>query len=328
MTCLCSQKVSALAELLVSLEPPSIDVPAPLLELSSMLSAQLAAQLSAGVPGLGLSAAALAQLSAVAQATASVKAGLGIDLLALDAQAQLDASVGAINANASAFLGLGALDPAPWMSLSLLASLALSLKLGLGVDIFSAGASAALSAALSACLGAPPLGLFAGLQASAGLAATASAMGVLDLSAGLGDLAARLEAVAELTIPGIDVSLGLLVGPLAILSAVASIAAGMGLNALSPGFPAAALSLCAGLSAFAELSLPAGLDASLAAAAQAALDAEASASLDLSALAGFQAPNLGPLTALASFSACCSAAGFAIALGAPCPVCPLSLALA
>ena len=115
MTCLCSAKLEALAELLVSLEAPAIGIPGPLAELSAMMSAALSAQMSAGA-SLGLSAAAMAQLSAMAQATACAQAGLGINLAGPNAQVELDLAIALANANAAAFAPFGALDPAPWLS--------------------------------------------------------------------------------------------------------------------------------------------------------------------------------------------------------------------
>jgi hypothetical protein len=49
------------------------------------------------------------------------------------------------------------------------------------------------------------------------------------------------------------------------------------------------------------------------------------AQLDVSVLSSFQAPDLGPLTALASFSSSCSAAGFPVASSEACgAACPMS----
>lgn len=325
MICICSQQLSGLASLLASLEVPSIGIPGPLAQLSAMLSASMSAQLGAGA-GVGLDASAMAAVSAAASAALAVQAGLGIDLTMPSAQMELNATIAALNANASAFLALGGLDPAPWLALSLLASLAIKCELGFGVGLFSAGAAAALSAALGAGASASS-SLFASASASASMSAMASAMGVADLSAsgGMAAFAAKLSLLASLSIPGIDVSLGVLGAPLAILGAIANISVGLGLNALSPGFADSALSLTAGLSAFADLSLPVGLAASLSAAAMAAASAGASASLDASMLAGFEAPGLGGLTAIASFVASCNAAGFAVGMSGPCGGgCPMS----
>jgi len=333
MICICSQKLTALAELLAEIEVPEIEIPGPLMELSAMLTASMSAQLgAAGTASLGLDAAAMAEVSAAAQAMASVEAGLGIDLTAPSAQLELDATIAALNANAEAFLGLGALDPGPWLELSSLASLAMKLKFGFGVDMFSAGASLALSAALEAALAAAlsaggSMALFASAQASTSLSAMASAMGVANLGAagGMGEFAAKLDLLAELSIPEIEVSIGTLMPPLAILGAIANISLGLGLNPLLPGFGDALADLTADLSAFGSLELPAGLDADLSAAAEAAASADASASLDASALADFEAPELGSLTAMASFVASCEAAGFSVGMSGACgAACPMS----
>src|SRR5687767_5353935 len=242
MTCLCSQKLTALAELMASLEAPTIGIPGPLAELSAAMSAALSAQAGASY---GLSAAAMAQLSAMAQATACAQAGLGLDLTAPGAQAQLDATIAAANMNAPAFASFGGLDMAPWLSLSELAALSMKLQLGFGVGILTAGAFASLSAALSAGA-ALSSSLAASAQADASLSAMASAMGVADLSAGGGgmsSLEAKLSAVASLTFPAIEISLGLLLPPLAILGAIANINLAFGLNALAPDFPGAMTSM-------------------------------------------------------------------------------------
>jgi hypothetical protein len=325
MTCLCSAKLTALAELLASLEAPAIGIPGPLAELSAMMSAALSAQMSAGA-SLGLSAAAMAQLSAMAQATACAQAGLGINLAGPNAQAELDLAITLANANAAAFAPFGALDPAPWLSLSALAALSLKLQLGFGVGLLSAGAFAALSAALSA--GASLSASFlASANASASLSAMASAMGVADLSAGGGmaELEAKLSLVASLTMPTLEISLGLLLPPLAILSAIVNLQLAFGVNALAPGFPDNLLAMTADLSAFAELDLSADLAAELAASAEASLDLSASASADASALASLQGPDLSGLTLLASLSASCNLGGFAIGLSSPCgAICPMT----
>jgi hypothetical protein len=331
MTCLCAQSLSSLLALLQGLEPPSISLPASLqllasLPLSAMASGSLSASASAAA-ALGVSASAMAQISAVASATAAVKAGLGIDLTAPGASLALSATIGAVNANLSAFLALGALDPAPWMSLSMLASLAMNVKLALGIDMFAAGA-AGLQAALDAAFsGSASASAAASASASASLSATASAMGVADLSASgaMDMLAANLSLVASLSIPAIDVPLGVMVNPLALLAALANIIAGLGLNPFAPGFASACASLNASLSAYADLSLSAALSMSAVASAMASADASASlsASASVSALASFSAPNLGPLTAIASLSLSCSAAGFPIAMPGGCPICPM-----
>jgi hypothetical protein len=331
MICICSQQVSSMASLLASLEAPTIGIPAPLGELSASLSAAMSAQAAAsGAASVGLSAAAMAQVSAAAQAAAAVKAGLGIDLTAPGAQMELDATIAGLNANAGAFQPLAGLDPAPWLSLSMLASLAMKISLGFGVNVFAAGAAAALSAALEAGASADA-SLFASADASASLSAMASASGVADLSlaGGMSAFAAKLELIADLTTPPIAVSLALLGGPPAILGAMANIAIGLGLNPLAPGFGDSALSLGSSLSAFASLSVPASLAASLEASAQAqaAAAADASASLDASMLADFQAPDLGPLTAMASFVASSGSLGFSIGMPSPCGGgCPMAVA--
>ncbi len=325
MTCICAPKLEALLDAVVAVEPPTIGLPGPLLQLSGLFSASasLSASLAAGLPALPLSAGILAQFSAVAQAAASVKAGLGIDLLLPGASAELSATIGSLNANLGALLPLCQLSVAPWLSLSALASLALSVKSGFGVGLLAANACAALSAALSASLSLPLPA--AGGSASALLSAAASLGVDLSASGGLGQLAANASLIASLTIPPIGISAMLLLGPLQLMTALANIKLGLGLGL--GDLPGGALGLGASLSQYAALSIPVGLSAG---GSLPALDLNASAlaSADLCALASLQLPNLAPLTAFASFAAQCSLAGLPITSASPCGAsCPLSLSV-
>jgi hypothetical protein len=340
MTCICAQKLADLLKALLSLEIPPIGLPIPLQQLASMSlggsatpESGLSTNLTMKLPELGLSPMAMAQLSAAAQAKAAVSAGFGIDITAPNASAMLSATIGTANANLSAAFGMFAgFDLAPWMALSALASLAMNCQLAFGLDLFGGGLPA-LTAALNAAIGAPPLGLPAGLQSYAALASAAASFGIdISASGAMGSLMASLNAVASLELPSIDLSLGLLVMPLALLAAIANIIAGLGLNPFDRGFSAATLNLTAGLPQFANLHIPADLalgdPGSYGAGALAGLNLEAMADLDVSALASFQAPNLGPLTALASFSASASAAGFPLASASACgSSCPMSLSI-
>jgi hypothetical protein len=208
----------------------------------------------------------------------------------------------------------------------------MSCQLAFGMQLFGSGAvtapSTALSASLSAFVPAPPLPPV--LQSYASLANAASSFGVdLSQSGAIESLAASASAVANLSIPAVAMAPGGLLGPIALLSALANIVAGLGLNPFAPGFSQASLAFGAGLSAFDDLVIPASFSAGDASSAGLSslvgLELEAMAQLDVSVLSSFQAPDLGPLTALASFSSSCSAAGFPVASSEACgAACPMS----
>ena len=267
MSCMCAGKLADLLKALLSLKPSPISLPVSLQALASMPlggggAAASSLNLSASLPPLGLSAMTLAQLSATANAAASVQAGLGVDLTAPGASAQLSAAIGAANANLFAFLPFGGLDATPFLALSTLGALAMSCKAAFGIDLMGSGGPAGLSAALSASVAAPAPPLPANVGAYASLASTSASLGV-DISqpGAMEALAANASAVASLSIPAIGISPALLLNPLAILAALANIIAGLGLNPFAPGFTEASAAISAKLPAFAGLAIPASFSA-------------------------------------------------------------------
>ncbi len=337
MSCMCAEKLTDLLKKLLGLGPPAVKLPASVEALASMSlpssggPTASSLNVSANLPALGLSPMALAQLSATASAASSVQAGLGVDLTAPDASAKLSASINAANANIGAFLPLAGLDAMPFMALSTLGSVVLGVKAAFGVNLMSPGGPAGLNAALNASVAAPaPPPMPANGQAYASLAATADAFGVsLSDPNAMQSLAGKANAVANLSIPALAFSPATLLNPLAILAALANMLGGLGLNPFDSGYAEGLAKVEAQLPALGGISIPASFAAGAtsgagSSSALAGLDLDAMASLNTSAMANFQAPNLGPLSALASFSAQCSAAGLPVAATSACsPSCPM-----
>jgi len=336
MSCMCTDKLTSLLDKLSALPTPAFGLPLPLKALASIPlggGGPTASALSAAasdLPPLPLSPLALSQLSATATTASSIKTGLGIDVTSKDGPSQLSSAIKVANANAAAFLPLASLNALPFMELATLGTLTLGVKSSFDVDLLTPSGASGLGAALNAQATMPMPNMPPNANAYVSLAASASSFGIDPVAPGaMGALAAKAGAVASLTIPALAISPATLLNPIALLASLASIISGLGLNPFDPGFGAATGDLNAMMPAFSGLSIPASLAAGAASGAGTSsldgMDIAAMGNIDPSPLANFQAPNLGPVSALASFSMQSAAAGVPVASSAPCgSACPMS----
>lgn len=335
MSCMCTDKLKTLLEKLTALPTPVFALPLPLKALASIPlggggpSTSAMSLAGANLPPLPLSPITLSQLSSVASFTTSIQAGLGIDLTSQEGESQLSSAISTVNANMAAFLPMASLDAAPYADLSLLGSLTLGVGQAYDVDLLSPSGAAGLNAALNAQAAVPMPPLPPNANAYASLAASATAFGIDPVSPGAMEaLAVKAGAVASMTIPTLSFSPSLLLNPLALLASLESISAGLGLDPFDPGFGPAVGDLNAAMPGLAGVTIPASLSAGAATAAGASsidgIDLSGMSAIEPSALINFQAPNFGPLSALASFSMQAASAGFPVASTSACgSACPM-----
>ncbi|MEZ5979001.1 MAG: hypothetical protein R3F34_12360 [Planctomycetota bacterium] len=335
MACTCAKKLADLLKALQGLPAPGIpSIPIPLEQLASTPfgvppKLAMSAPTFGGLPPLPVSPATLANLSACAQANTAAMSGLGIDLTAPNAQAQIDATMGAMNANASSFLPLAALDPTPWLPMSQLATVAMNSKLAFGVTPFGGGGMPALQGALNANFGSGGPVVPPNAPAWASLSASANGLGVdLGQPGAIDQLALNANAVAKISVPPLAFSPAAMLNPLALLAALANILSGLGLNPFAPGFPKASADMLSLLPPFDALEIPAGMagvPGGMSLGPLQGLSMPDLTGLNMGPLGRISPPKLGPLSAVASFNATCGLAGFPVASKSACaPSCPMS----
>jgi hypothetical protein len=328
----------------IALELPAIDLGLDIGGLGSAsilanASAELSAMLDLGLPAFPLSASLLMQLTATANATAHIKAALGIDLFSANASAQLGALGASINANLSAGLAAAfGLDFSMLLKIGAIASLVASIEASLGINLALPGAMAALEASL-AVMAELSLSASAGLTNVASFAAAANLAASLgiDLSAGAGfggAFGGAVELLASLELPSLDFDVALVASLVVALSAVANIKAVFGVDAFSAGAMLALEATIGGLplDLLAKLSLSAKLKAVASAGAQLGplvpmLGIDLSAMASLSASADLALPNLGPLSLVASLALNMGNLGISPIASVGCEGCPVAALL-
>ena len=313
MICFCSQSLSSALKVVSSAPALTLDFPLPSLKLelgglaaASILlkqSARLDAMLAAGFPTLSLPSTALIQLSATLNAVSNIKMAFGIDLFSASASSMISPLSQSINANLSQIASLG-LNATAILELGALASALIKMNAMTGINLVLPGSAASLEAFISAMA-------TASLVVTPELSNLAKICAALSLSSSLGvglgaPLNAKLELLASLVLPKLNINLSALASVEAILSALVCIKMAFGLNPLEPK-NLAALKLAIGkldLSILAKVNLAATAQAGVALSAivpMLNIDLSIASSLSLN-LPKLALPNLSNLSLVASLA--------------------------
>lgn len=313
MTCVCLDKIQALANQLTALAPAALSVPPTLGQLGPMMgglatagtprsASQLAAQgrLAAALPAVPVEPLQLAQMQSLSMTATSVQGATGVHLASPQANVQLAPFLTSLGSNASALAPLAKVNLSPWMALSALASLVRQLTNLFGLNPLAAKPNGKLVAELNAALSAraslaPVAAPPPNLVAYATLQSTATSMNVnLAQPGAVANLNTGLATTAALKVPAMKLNPLALMNALGLLSALDNIHKGLGVSPTSPNFPTQIAALQPALGSLQGIQIPASLSAS-ASAGTAAAPAMPALKADLKALsslnlAGLQVP--------------------------------------
>ncbi|KQP35426.1 hypothetical protein [Pseudorhodoferax sp. Leaf274] len=324
MTCFCSARLGSLVASLTLL-PPTLHLVPPL--PPSLLAVAAGPALGGFGPMPAAQAALTANLTAMASLSASLQAAMGMRLTAAMApavQASLQASLAATVQSFQAAGSMLALQAGPLANVTLgltgltqLAALVLSVQAAFGIDLRASGALLALQARLDASA-----------SAAVQVSAVAAAMAALGLRMDAqGALAANASATAlasmVASLPSLSLNLPALLQLSGLVSMVATVQAGLGVNLLAMNAMASLKAALSGL----PLAALANLNVTAKAAATAALAAPVPpvpavppVALNLQAVASANLAGVPPLAMLLALSANAKLGLPAGSCGQPCPL--------